>query len=103
MRLNFVFCHFVPAPQSENGGPFTAHSTLSPPKMYGWNYLPTRQRTAKNFASGAFNVTQGMQEVSKEVVGIHVLLNGSLFACDILRRFLPRVSPVKSTSAALRC
>src|SRR5271165_3829960 len=40
--------------------------------------------------------------VNKEAFGIHVLLMRSLLACDILRRFLRRVSPVKSTSAALR-
>ena len=43
------------------------------------------------------------KEVSKEVVGIHVLLTRSIFACDILRRLLRRVSPVQSTSAPLRC
>jgi hypothetical protein len=40
--------------------------------------------------------------VIKEVVGIHVLLRRLLFVCDILRRFLRRVSLVKSTSALLR-
>ena len=33
-----------------------------------------------------------LQEVSKEAVGIHVLLIHSLFACDILRRLLRRAS-----------
>jgi len=41
--------------------------------------------------------------VNKEVVGIRVLLIRSLFACDILRRFVGRVSLAKPTSAALRC
>ena len=40
--------------------------------------------------------------VNKEVVGIHFLLTRSLFACDILSRSLPHVSPVKPTSAAVR-
>src|SRR5262249_15736722 len=40
--------------------------------------------------------------VSKEVVGVHVLLTRSLFACDILRRLLLRVSLAKPTFAALR-
>src|SRR6476659_4585505 len=39
------------------------------------------------------------KKVTKEVVGIHVLLTRSLFACDILRRFLRRVSLAKPTSA----
>ena len=40
--------------------------------------------------------------VTKGVVGIHVLLTRSLFACGILRRLLLRVSLAKSTSAPLR-
>jgi hypothetical protein len=40
--------------------------------------------------------------VTKEVVGIHLLLTCSLFGVDILRSLLPRVSPVKSTSVPLR-
>jgi hypothetical protein len=43
-----------------------------------------------------------LRAVTKEVVGIHVLLTRSLFACDILRRFLRRVSLAKSTSAPVR-
>ena len=39
----------------------------------------------------------------KEVVGIHLLVTRSLFACDILRRFLRRVSLVKPPFAPLRC
>src|SRR5580700_4629673 len=42
------------------------------------------------------------KKVTKEVVGIHVLLTRSLFACDILRRFLRRVSLAKPTSAPVR-
>jgi hypothetical protein len=45
---------------------------------------------------------RALQEVSKEVVGIHALLTRSLFACDILRRFLRRVPLAKSISAPLR-
>jgi hypothetical protein len=41
--------------------------------------------------------------VNQEVVGIQVLLTRSVFACDILRRFLPRVSLAKPTSAPVRC
>ena len=41
-----------------------------------------------------------LQEIIKEVVGIHVLVTHSLFASDIPHRFLLRVSPAKSTSAA---
>ena len=40
--------------------------------------------------------------VNKEAAGIHVLPSRSLFACDILRRFLRRVSLAKSSSAPLR-
>jgi hypothetical protein len=40
--------------------------------------------------------------VNQEAAGIHVLLTRSLFACDILRRFLPRVSLAKSNSAPLQ-
>jgi hypothetical protein len=42
---------------------------------------------------------RALREVIKEVVGIHLLLSPLLFACDILRSFLPRVSLAKSTSA----
>jgi hypothetical protein len=40
--------------------------------------------------------------VSKEVVGSHVVLTRSLFGGGIVRRLLPRVSPVKRISAAVR-
>jgi hypothetical protein len=40
--------------------------------------------------------------VNQEIVEIQVLLTHSLFACDILRRLLRRVSLGKSTSAPLR-
>jgi hypothetical protein len=40
--------------------------------------------------------------VNKEATEIPVLLTRSLFACDILRRFLRRVSLVKPPSAPLR-
>jgi hypothetical protein len=43
-----------------------------------------------------------LQEITKEVVGVHVLLTGSLFGDDILRRLLLRVSLGKSTSVPLR-
>jgi hypothetical protein len=40
-----------------------------------------------------------LRAVTKEVVGIRVLLMRSLFVCDIPRRLLGRVSLAKSTSA----
>src|SRR4029077_16635563 len=40
--------------------------------------------------------------LSKEVVGIHVLLTRSLFGADIRRGWLRPVSPAKPTSAPLR-
>ena len=46
---------------------------------------------------------QCRRQVSKEAVGIHVLLTRSLFGGGILRRLLLRVSPVNSTSAPWRC
>jgi hypothetical protein len=41
-------------------------------------------------------------EVTKEAVGILVLLTRSIFACGTLRSLLPRVLPAESTSAPLR-
>ena len=43
-----------------------------------------------------------LRAVTKEVVGIHVLLTRSLFVCGILRRLLRRVSLAKSPSAPVR-
>ena len=40
------------------GRPFTARSMLFPPKTYGWNYVATRRRTAKDFAGRALNENQ---------------------------------------------
>jgi len=40
--------------------------------------------------------------VNKEVVGIHLLLTCSLFACGILRKLLLRVSLPKPISALVR-
>ena len=51
----------------------------------------TRSRSRKPFNEGT-----ALQTVIKEVVGIHVLLTRSLFACDILRRLLLRVSLARS-------
>jgi hypothetical protein len=45
---------------------------------------------------------RALQAVTKEVVGTPVLLTRPVFACDILRRLLRRVSLAKSTSAPLR-
>ena len=44
-----------------------------------------------------------LQEITKVAVGIHVLLTRSFFGDGIPRRLLLRVSPVKPTSAPLRC
>jgi hypothetical protein len=44
-----------------------------------------------------------LQEITKEVVGIHVLLTRSLFDGGIPRRLLLRVSLAKPTSAPLPC
>ena len=41
-------------------------------------------------------------QLTKEIVGMLALLALSLSGCGILRRLLPRVSPVKSISAPLR-
>src|SRR5262245_27652972 len=41
-------------------------------------------------------------EITKEAVGVHVLLTRLLFGGDIPRRFLRRVSVAKPTSAPLR-
>ena len=41
-------------------------------------------------------------QIVKEGAGIYLLLTRSLFACDILRRLLRRVSLAKSTSAPVR-
>src|SRR5260370_33710831 len=46
---------------------------------------------------------RAVQTVTKEVAGIPVLLTRSLFACDIPSRLLLRFSPLKSTSAPVRC
>jgi hypothetical protein len=40
--------------------------------------------------------------VTKEIVGILLVLTCTLFAVDILRSLLPRVLSVKSTSVPLR-
>ena len=45
---------------------------------------------------------RALRAVTKEVVGLHVLLTGSLFGDDILRMLLLRVSLGKSTSVPLR-
>jgi NAD(P)-dependent dehydrogenase (short-subunit alcohol dehydrogenase family) len=52
--------------------------------------------------AGQFRVAQGgtPKAVTKEVVGVHVLLTRSFFGGSILRSSLRRVSLVKPTSAA---
>ena len=49
------------------------------------------------------NEVRALRAVTKEVIGIHILLMRLLFGGDILRRFLQRVSLAKSTSAPLQC
>src|SRR5271166_2606771 len=65
--------------------------TVSPPVAQ----LMARRR-------GVERKAESLQEVTKEVVGIHVPLTRSLFACDILRRSLLHASLAKSPSAPLR-
>jgi hypothetical protein len=48
------------------------------------------------------NERRALEEVTKEAVGIHVLLTRSFFGDDIPRRSLLRVSLAKPTSAPLR-
>ena len=51
---------------------------------------------------GAETKDRELREVTKDVVGIHVLLTRSLFACGIPRRFLRPVSLAKLTSVLVR-
>jgi hypothetical protein len=48
-------------------------------------------------------VLEPLQEITKAVVGMHVLLTHPPFASYIPRRLLLRASPVKPLSAALMC
>jgi hypothetical protein len=59
--------------------------------------IETRSRSRKPFNEGT-----ALQTAIKEVVGIHVLLTRSPFACGILHWLLRRVSLAKSTSAPVR-
>jgi hypothetical protein len=84
-------------------------------QTHGRNYLANRPRTPKDFGEtsassfkplsrvgfvgGVLNEAREPQEVSKEVVGIHVLLTRSLFDDGIPRKLLLPVSPAKLTSA----
>ena len=65
-----------------------------------------RSGLKSNFQSGRgtdpAKLSKVLQSVSKEAVGVHVLLTRSLFGDDIPHRLLLRVSPAKSTSAPLR-
>jgi len=53
-------------------------------------------------AGKLMNERRELQEITKEVIGIHVLLTRSLFASDILHRLPLCISAAKSTSAPLR-
>jgi hypothetical protein len=75
--------------------------------------VPHEQRTGLSEcrqSGGAFDhefiqtplAKQASSSVTKEVVGIHVLLTRSFFGDGIPRRLLPRVLPAKPTSAPLR-
>jgi hypothetical protein len=54
------------------------------------------------FDNAGLPTTKPLRAVTKEVVGLHVLLTGSLFGDDILRMLLLRVSLAKPTSVPLR-
>jgi hypothetical protein len=57
---------------------------------------------ARRAKSNAISLdTLGKLRITKVVVGVHVLLTRSLFACDILRKLLPRVWSEKWTSVPL--
>ena len=56
----------------------------------------------KNRGRGVETKARELQEVTKEVVGIHVLPRRWLFAGGILRRLLRRVSVAKPISVPLR-
>ena len=58
--------------------------------------------TAQVRESALPKVLEPLQEILKEVVGIHVLLLRSLFGGGIPRKLPLRVSLAKSTSALLR-
>jgi hypothetical protein len=58
--------------------------------------------SAENFAGGALNEKQETAKVTKEAVGIHVLLKRSFLGGSIPRRLLLRVSLTKSTSVPVR-
>ena len=64
------------------------------PKKRGLELSDNSIENSKEFA-GALNESRELQEVSKEVVGIHVLPTRSLFGGGILRRLLRRVSLAK--------
>jgi hypothetical protein len=77
------------------------YGIMFPPKALGLKL--SRNSTEKGGGSRGVNERQGAASgVSKEVVGNSALLKLSLFGDGILRNLLPRVSPVKSTSAPLR-
>ena len=73
-----------------------AMSSCSPSKF------PLGGEGRSSSRSKPLNKGGALQAVTEEVVGIHVLLTHSLFACDILRRLLPRNSLAKPTSAPVR-
>jgi hypothetical protein len=62
----------------------------------------TEDMQVRNFSPTTKPRDSALRAVTKVLVGTHVLLTRSLFVCDILRRFLRRVSLVKPTSAALQ-
>ena len=60
-------------------------------------------RVAEQTTIGQPPKGRALPDVSKEAVGIHVLLTQWLFACDIPRSSLRRVSLAKWISASSRC
>ena len=77
------------------------------PKYGNELVFPVNSHSAENgeIVHGRKPLNKGgaLQAVTEEVVGSDVLLSRSPFVCDILRKLLLRVSPVRSTSADLRC
>jgi hypothetical protein len=80
-----------------------AKTATAAPCFYAMNLFPWVQHNEPYFASSVeLNEAREPQEVTKQVVGIHVLLTRSLFGEGIPRKLLQRVSLAKPTSAALR-
>src|ERR1700730_13298160 len=90
-RIPFARIQQIRSPNTSYCGEFTREHNI-----YGTGsiYEPWRPPNCSS--------SERRASITKEVVGIHVLRTRSLFACDILRRLLRRVSLAKPTSAPLR-